>query len=302
MRPVPVGVAGELYLAGDGLARGYLGRPALTAERFVPDPFAAGAGESGGGEASGGEVGGSGVGGGRLYRTGDLARYRPGGEIEYLGRIDQQVKIRGYRIELGEVEAALRAHAGVAECAVVAREEREGDKRLVAYIVGAEGMAAPDAAELRTHLRMRLPEYMVPSAFVTLDALPLTPNGKLDRKALPAPAETGDGEAELVEPRTPMEEALAQIWMDVLGVGRVGVHHNFFELGGHSLLAIQIIAQVRDAFGVEVPVRSLFEQPTLANMAAVIEEKQIEALGGESLTGILAELDALSDDEAQSML
>ncbi|HST63409.1 MAG TPA: amino acid adenylation domain-containing protein [Longimicrobium sp.] len=245
--PVPVGVAGELWVGGAGVTRGYLGRPGLTAERFVPDPF-------------------SGDAGARLYRTGDRVRWRADGVIDFLGRLDHQVKVRGFRIELGEIEAALRRHEGVTDCTVVAREDVPGDRRLVAYVIGE---ARADA--LRTHLRRSLPEYMVPSAFVTLEALPLTPNGKLDRKALPAP-EHAAGADRYVAPRTPAEEVLAGTWAEVLRLDRVGVTESFFELGGHSLLATRVVSRVRQVFGVEVPLRALFEGPTVAEFATRVEE------------------------------
>ncbi|HYG64187.1 MAG TPA: amino acid adenylation domain-containing protein, partial [Thermoanaerobaculia bacterium] len=244
--PVPTGVPGELCIAGAGLARGYLGRPDLTAERFVPDP--------------------SGWPGDRLYRTGDLARHRPDGRIEYLGRIDHQVKVRGFRIELGEIEAALQAHPAVGAAAVLAREDTPGDRRLVAYAATAE--PRPGAAELRRFLAERLPEHMVPAAFVLLDALPLTPNGKVDRRALPAPVTEA---APAAAPRTPVEELLAGIFAAVLGAERVGADESFFELGGHSLLATRVMSRVREAFGVELPLRMLFEAPTVAGLATAVE-------------------------------
>jgi amino acid adenylation domain-containing protein len=246
-RPAPVGVPGELYVGGAGVVRGYLGRPELTAERFVPDPFAAEPG-------------------GRLYRTGDRARWRADGSLEYLGRLDGQVKIRGFRIEPGEVEAALRRNPGVTDCVVVVREDRPGDRRLVAYVVGGVEMDA-----LRAHARQSLPEYMVPSAFVALDLLPLTPNGKLDRKALPAP-EIGSAEESSVAPRTPVEEVLAGVWAEVLGRERVGVEESFFDLGGHSLLATRVVSRIRAVLGVELPLRALFEGPTIAELAGRVEE------------------------------
>ncbi|HEU4562407.1 MAG TPA: amino acid adenylation domain-containing protein, partial [Longimicrobium sp.] len=249
LRPMPVGTPGELYIGGVQVARGYQGRAAMTAERFVPDPFST-------------------RGGARLYRSGDRARWRADGAIEYLGRLDFQVKVRGFRIEPGEIEAALRQAPGVSDCAVVAREDEAGDRRLVAYVVGD---VETDA--LRAHVRRTLPEYMVPSAFVCLDALPLTPNGKLDRKALPAP-ELAPAEDRYVAPRTPAEEVLAGIWAEVLRLERVGVEESFFELGGHSLLATRVISRVRQVFGVEVPLRALFEGPTLAEMARAVEDER----------------------------
>ncbi|HEX8190221.1 MAG TPA: amino acid adenylation domain-containing protein, partial [Pyrinomonadaceae bacterium] len=252
LQPVPCGVAAELYIGGDGVARGYLRRPGLTAERFVPDPF--------GGEA-----------GARLYRTGDLARHTADGRVEYLGRIDNQVKVRGFRIELGEVEAALDAHEGVRQAVVVAREDEAGAGRLIAYLI-REGERQPSARELRAYLKERLPEYMTPSAFVWLDAFPLTPNGKVDRRALPAPeAARPEPGSHPSAPRTPVEEMLAVMWADVLRVPAAGVNDNFFESGGHSLLATQLMSRVRHGFGVELPLRSLFGAPTLAGLAAQVE-------------------------------
>ncbi len=252
LRPVPVGVAGELYLGGIGLARGYHARPGLTASLFVADPFC--------GEA-----------GGRLYRTGDLARHRPDGVIECLGRVDGQVKIRGYRVELGEVESALSSHPEIREAAAAARDESTGEKRLVGYFVPRG--KAPSEATLRAWLKERLPEYMVPSAFVVLDTMPMTPNGKIDRKALPDPdSNGGEGPASYVPPRGPIEEALVAIWSEVLGRARVGVHDNFFEMGGHSLMAAQLLARVRETFGVEPPLNDLFEAPTVSGLGRLVED------------------------------
>ncbi|WBC05721.1 non-ribosomal peptide synthetase/MFS transporter [Micromonospora sp. WMMA1976] len=248
----PVGVAGELHIGGVGLARGYHRRPALTAEKFVPDPF-------------------SGEPGARLYRTGDLARWVAGpdgaGVIEFLGRIDHQVKLRGLRIELGEIESALRDQPGVTEATVIVREDSPGDKRLTAYLVGEAEHAALKAA-----LKDTLPEYMVPAAFVTLDALPLTPNGKLDRKALPAPVVTREASVALVEPRDDTERALAAIWSEVLGVDTLGIDDDFFDLGGHSMLATQVVAKIRKAElgGRAVGVMDLFQQRTIRDLAAFI--------------------------------
>ncbi|HLO02136.1 MAG TPA: amino acid adenylation domain-containing protein, partial [Symbiobacteriaceae bacterium] len=249
-QPVPVGVAGELYIGGDGLARGYLHRPDLTSERFLADPFSPEP------EA-------------RMYKTGDLVRYRADGTLEFLGRTDFQVKIRGYRIELGEIEATLALHPAVREAVVAVRQRAAGDKRLVAYLSAAGEQ--PTAAAMRHYLREHLPEYMVPSAFVWLEAMPLTPNGKVDRKALPAPEAGDEMAAAHTDPQTPVEEILVGIWAEVLGVPRVSIHDNFFELGGHSLLATQVLARIRDSLGADLPVRAMFERPTVAGLAALVE-------------------------------
>jgi amino acid adenylation domain-containing protein len=252
LQPVPVGVAGELYTGGDGVARGYLNRPELTAERFIPDPFGARAGA-------------------RLYRTGDLCRFTGDGRIEFLGRGDNQIKLRGFRIELGEIEAALTRYAGVREAVVVVlKDETSGDKRIVAYVVAArEGGVGGD--ELRDQLRETLPDYMIPSAFVMLDALPLTANGKIDRAALPDPAsfETGE-EEERTAARSGIEEIVAGVWAQVLGVNSVGMHDSFFDVGGHSLLATQVVSRLREALGVGLEVRSLFENPTVAELSEAV--------------------------------
>jgi acyl carrier protein len=271
-------VCGELYLGGGGLARGYAKRAGLTAERFIADPFGSGK---------------------RLYRTGDLARWRADGELEYLGRVDHQVKVRGYRIELGEIEAALRGDAGVKDCVVVAREEAPGDKRLVAYVVG-EGETAPDSNALRAQLKKSLPEYMVPSAYVVVEALPLTPNGKVDRRALPAPE--GRPEVTAYEaPRTPIEEAVAAIWCEVLKLDRVGVHDNFFELGGHSLLATRVIARLREALEVELPMQMIFQATTVRSLALLITNLLADSLRLTNSYEILDEVVACSD-EASSQI
>jgi amino acid adenylation domain-containing protein len=247
-QPVPVGVAGEIAIGGDGVALGYLNRPDLTAERFVPDPFAQGA---------------------LMYLTGDLARYLPDGRIEHLGRLDHQIKIRGFRVEPGEIEAALAASPDVAATVVVARAQAPGDTRLVAYFV-PEG-ATPSPSELRRRLRSTLPEHMVPSIFVALDELPLSANGKLDRNALPAPRPAADDLTSSAMPRTAVEERMAVIWSRILDVDRVGVHDDFFELGGHSLLAVRLLVEVEDEFGVEVPLASFLETFTVAGLAAIID-------------------------------
>ena len=254
---VPIGVAGELYVGGAGLARGYLNRPALTAERFVPDPFAVEPG-------------------GRLYRTGDRVRWNSGAELEFLGRRDEQVKLRGYRIELGEIEAVLNEHSGVRQSAVVVKEDERGDKRLVAYVAGEVG-----SSELRQYLQGRVPDYMVPGGYVMVDSLPLTANGKLRRKALPqwGEEEAREGAAGYVGPRTEVEEALAGIWADVLGVERVGVHDNFFELGGDSILSIQIIARANQA-GIQLKPRDVFQRQSVAELAQAAASRGLPASQG----------------------
>ncbi|HEY0097080.1 MAG TPA: amino acid adenylation domain-containing protein, partial [Archangium sp.] len=275
LQPVPTGVPGELFIGGAGVSRGYLGRPELTAEKFIPDCF-------------------SGVPGARLYRTGDLVRHLASGELEYLGRTDFQVKVRGFRIELGEIESVLDRHASVRQSLVLAREDKPGDKRLVAYVLPTappsptaptsplppgegrgEGAESPglNPSELRTWLKQHLPEYMVPSAFVVLEQFPLSPNGKVDRKALPAPE--APAAAEYIAPRTPTEEQLAAIWVEVLSVPRVGAEDNFFELGGHSLLATRVLSRMRTTFQVELPVRALFEAPTLSALALKLDEARM---------------------------
>ncbi|HYW05852.1 MAG TPA: non-ribosomal peptide synthetase, partial [Longimicrobium sp.] len=250
--PVPLGAYGELFIGGGGVARGYLRRPALTAEKFVPDPFARSPGA-------------------RMYATGDRARWRPDGTLEMGGRLDTQVKLRGFRIELGEIESVLREHAAVSEAVAAVREDVAGDRRLVAYVV-APGHEAPPVAELRALLRAALPEYMVPSAFVVLPQFPLTPTGKVDRRALPVP-DAASGEPAHEPPATPTETAVAGIWGDILRVERVGARDNFFELGGHSLLATQVVARIRTVLGVTLPVRVLFEARTVRELAARVDEE-----------------------------
>jgi amino acid adenylation domain-containing protein len=250
-QPVPLGAAGEIHIGGEGVARGYLDRPELTAERFLADPFHPAPGA-------------------RMYKTGDLARYLPDGELEFLGRGDQQVKIRGFRIEPGEIEARLLEHPAVRDVAVVARADQGADKRLVAYIVAVASFATVDlAADLRAHLDVHLPDYMVPAAFVTLDALPLTPNGKLDRKALPAPDDAAFARQTYQAPQGEVEQILAALWEELLGISKVGRHDNFFALGGHSLLAIRLMERLR-SLGLGAEVRALFAAPGLADLAAVL--------------------------------
>ncbi|MBW4569856.1 MAG: amino acid adenylation domain-containing protein [Tolypothrix carrinoi HA7290-LM1] len=261
LQPVPIGVVGELYIGGDGLAREYLNRPELTAERFIPNPFISC-------RDAIYRVS-------TIYKTGDLARYLPDGNIEFLGRIDNQVKIRGFRIELGEIEAVLSQHPAVRETVVIADEEIAGDKQLVAYIVSNQEQIPTQSAQklallLRQFLKEKLPEYMVPKAYVLLESLPLTPNGKVDRRALKAPDITFD-KPDYVAPRTQVEDLLVEIWAKILGKEQVGIHDNFFELGGHSLLATQLVSRIRDTFKIDLPVRNLFEAPTVEQLAKYIE-------------------------------
>lgn len=253
MNPVPVMVVGELYIGGAGVTRGYFHRPGLTAEKFVPHPFSQAPGV-------------------RLFRTGDLARYLPSGDLEFIGRIDQQVKVRGYRIELGEVEMVLRQHPAVLEAAVLVREDVPGDKQLVAYIVPND-RAEPVTSEVRHHMQTKLPDYMVPTAFVFLDALPLTPNGKVNRKKLPALNRIRpESEERYGAPRTPLEDKLAKLWSQVLGVERVGVHDNFFELGGDSIHSIQISARAKQ-LGIRLASRQILQHQTIANLAAIVGDQ-----------------------------
>jgi amino acid adenylation domain-containing protein len=283
---VPVGVAGELCIAGAGLARGYLNHPELTAERFVPNPFVASGEENGNG------------GGQRLYRTGDKVRWRGDGNLEYLGRLDHQVKIRGFRIELGEIEAALEEQAGVQQAVVIAREHEPGDMRLVAYVVAEPGGEENERtsmgarlriSELDEHLRDKLPAYMVPSAYMQLEELPLNHNGKIDRKRLPQP-DLETPEEEYVGPRHATEEALCRLWQQVLRRERVGIHDNFFRIGGHSLLAAQVAARMRENFQVDIPLRRMFEGPTIAQLAQVIDQTLPTAGGNGAPSPLLQDI------------
>lgn len=284
---VPVGVVGELYIGGDGLARDYLGRPKLTAEKFVPHPFSV---ESGA----------------RLYRTGDLVRYLSDGNIEFLKRRDQQVKMRGFRIEPEEIEAVLQEHPAVCDSLVEAREDVPGDRRLVAYVVEDPGFQATSefqlVPQLRRWLRERLPECFMPALFIVLDKLPLTPNGKVDRRALPAPdSSTHLAEETLISPRTPEEEKIAEIWTEVLGIDPIGMEANFFDLGGHSLLATRVMTRIREAFGVNVPLRVLFDSPTIAAAAAYVANAR-EQSDVSRIAEIIEKLTRLSEDETRSLL
>jgi hypothetical protein len=271
LRPVAPGAAGELHIGGEGLARGYLNRPDLTAQRFIPHPF-------------------DGERGARLYKTGDLAQRRPDGQILFLGRLDEQIKIRGYRVEPAEIVAVLDRHAAIRQSALAACEAGAGDKRLVAYVVLAAG-ARPTHAELRDFLAARLPDHMLPASFVVLEGLPLTASGKVDRERLPRPEDAAtllDGEA-LVLPRTPVEERVAEILAPLLGMERVGVLDNFFMLGGHSMLGTQLIARLRAIFSVDLALRTLFESPTVAGLAAEIEQR------------LRDKLEAMSEEEAERL-
>ncbi|MGH3620872.1 MAG: amino acid adenylation domain-containing protein, partial [Sciscionella sp.] len=263
--PVPTGVSGELYVAGRGLARGYLHRPGLTADRFVANPF--------------------GVPGSRMYRTGDLVRWRADGQLEFVGRADHQVKIRGFRIEPGEIESRLRQHPGVGAAVVIAREDQPGLKRLVAYVVPANGRA-PERRELRAMLSGSLPDYMVPSAFVTLRRLPLSPNGKLDRSQLPAPVVERQASGTYRAPVTDAERALAEIWSEVLGIDQIGVDDDFLELGGNSVLSMRVLSRVRDRLGCAPPARALFDAGTVARLAALLPDDVTDRTDGTTTGGI----------------
>jgi acyl-CoA synthetase (AMP-forming)/AMP-acid ligase II/acyl carrier protein len=264
LNPVPIGVAGELHIGGRCLARGYLKRPELTGAKFIPCPFNPQPGA-------------------KLYKTGDLGRYLADGNIEYLGRFDHQVKIRGYRIELGEIEASLSRHPAVKSCVVVARQDESDDHRLVAYIAASPGRILA-MAELGRFLKKNLPDHLVPSAFVVLDALPLMPNGKVDRQRLPAPTRTDTViDAGYVAPEGPVQEMLVDVWQAVLGLAHIGVHDNFFQLGGHSLLGTRMISRLHREYDIDLPLRTLFERPTIAALADLIEEKLIEELDHDQL-------------------
>ncbi len=304
LQPVPIGVAGLLYVGGVGLARGYLGRPDLTAERFIPNPFASvtnmhfavcSVPTTADCRLPTADC--------RLYKTGDRVRFLPDGNLDFLGRTDHQIKIRGFRVELGEIEAVLRSHPDVRELAVVAYEVGPGDTRLAAYVVTKGELQAPDGPdappltrgsllgdELYRWAQQRLPEHMIPSALVPLDALPLTPSGKLDRRALPEPDWSRRArDADYVAPRTPVEQHVAGLMAQMLGAERVGLHDNFFALGGHSLLATRLVVQLSEVFRVKLPLRSLFEAPTVANLAERIETLLWMIQGQNGAAGAAAE-------------
>ena len=283
LNPVPVGVPGEIYIGGDGLARGYLNRPDLTAEKFIPNPF-------------GHEHG------ARLYRTGDQARYQPDGNIEFLGRIDHQVKIRGFRIELGEIEAVLTQHPGVEEATVNVAESGSYDKRLIAYVVpNSAGSLTID--DVRQFLKKKLPLRMIPSVFMLLERLPRSPNGKIDLQMLPLPNEPGPGtEKAYVAPRNAVEKMLVSLWSDVLGLPQISVEDNFFDLGGHSLLATRLLSRVRATFQTDLSLRALFENPTVAGLAVQIAQVQASKAVPKEMADVIADLESLSDEEAQRLL
>ncbi len=277
---VPIGVAGELYVGGASVARGYLNQPKLTREKFIPNPF---------------------IEGDTLYKTGDLVRRLCDGNLEFIGRIDTQVKIRGFRIELSEIEAILTQHPDINQVVVIAREDESGNKFLVAYLVAKDNSSTP--SNLRNFLNKKLPDYMIPAAFVFLEAFPLTPNGKINRRALPVPDSVQRNlDVDFVLPRTPIEQELATIWLEVLKLKQVGIHDNFFELGGHSLLATQVISRLREVFFLDFPLRYLFENPTIAELAEKVIEQQIEQAENDALASILEEVDQLSEEEVTQQL
>ncbi len=277
---VPIGIPGELYVGGASVARGYLNQPVLTSEKFIPNPF---------------------IQGDTLYKTGDLVRRLPNGNLEFIGRIDTQVKIRGFRIELAEIEAVLMQNPDIKQVLVIAREDESGKKFLVAYLVTKDN--SPTSSSLRTFLKEKLPDYMIPTAFVVLAAFPLTPNGKVNRLGLPIPEGfQRNVEVDFVLPRTATEQELATIWTEVLKLKQVGIYDNFFELGGHSLLATQVISRLREAFSLDFPLRYLFENPTIAELAHKVMEQQIEQAENDALAQILGEVDGLSDEEVTQAL
>ena len=306
---VPPGVPGELYLGGNGLARGYLNRPELTKEKFIQLDVPADWHTA---EFTEKQL--------RLYRTGDIARYRRDGIIEILGRADNQVKLRGFRIELGEIEAVLSRHPDVNECIVVLREDVPGDKRLVAYLIVRENKI--NSGDLRRHIKSFLPEYMIPSAFVLINEWKLTPNGKIDRKNLPSPEGAYiPAETEFIAPRTPLEEKLVEIWLNLLRQEKIGITDNFFDLGGHSLLATQVVSRIRDAFGKDIQLRMLFEKPTIKELAEQItvlnntlgyeevgqmdlefQESPLSFAQQAELELLLAELENVAEEEARMLL
>ncbi|HUK89307.1 MAG TPA: amino acid adenylation domain-containing protein [Blastocatellia bacterium] len=280
---IPVGVRGELLVGGDGVARGYLKRPELTAERFIPDSYGKRAGA-------------------RLYRSGDVAAHLPDGRVNYVGRKDHQLKLRGYRVELGEIESALRECEGIRDAVVVVKEDSGGDKRLIAYVVALDQSKEPEASALQSGLKEKLPTYMVPSVYVPINAVPLTPNGKVDKDALPVAGESETIRGEYEAPRTPVEETICHAWSEILGVQRIGIHDNFFDLGGHSLMATRVITRIRGLLGVELPLRVMFESPTVSGVAMAVVQAKAEEAEGDLLERLLAELEELPQDEVQRIL
>jgi len=282
---VPIGVVGELHIGGVCLARGYLNRPDLTAEKFIPHPFSSDPGE-------------------RLYKTGDLARYLADGNIEFIGRMDQQVKLRGFRVELDEVQAILQQHPAVQDVVVIATAGAGGDKVLAAYLsLKQDSGALREPQQWRLFLQDRLPDFMIPSYFIFLDQIPRHPNGKVDRAKLPAPSEAFAGRSsDFVAPRTPIEQQLAALWSQLLGIESIGIHDNFFTLGGHSLLATQLVSRIRDMFQLEVPLQKIFESPTIAGLALAITQLRAQKEQAEQLDRLLSELEQLSDAEAEKLL
>jgi acyl-coenzyme A synthetase/AMP-(fatty) acid ligase/acyl carrier protein len=276
LQPQPIGVAGELFIGGVALARGYLNRPELTAERFITNPF-------------------NDMPESRLYKTGDLAKYLPDGSIEVLGRLDFQVKVRGFRIELGDIEATLEQHPAVRQAVVTAREDIHGDKQLVAYIVAHDQETIP-VNTLHNFLKKKLPAYMMPPKIVFLEALPLTPTGKVDRRTLPAPDQSRpESETTFVSPKTPFEKKIAGIWSELLGLEKIGIYDIFFELGGHSLLATRLINRVFDVFQVQLPLKTLWEAPTIADMAVAILQAKADRLDHQEVNQILDKIEASSE-------
>jgi len=282
LHPLPLGLSGEMYIAGDGLARGYQSLPDMTAEKFLPNPFSRKPGQ-------------------RMYRAGDTARLLENGDIEYIGRVDNQVKVRGHRIEPGEIEAVLRQHPAVREGVVLAHEDESGDKRLIAYIVCESGARAM-ANGLRDFLKERLPAYMIPSNIALLDSMPLTPNGKTDRKALSALGHLDTLKEEKIAPRILLEMAIAGIWKESLGVEPASIRDNFFEIGGHSLLAMRVLSRLQEAFGIDMQLRDLFESPSVTELAVAVVQRQAELITGERLESMLEELDIMSEEEAFELL
>ncbi|GAA6614457.1 hypothetical protein NUACC26_002350 [Scytonema sp. NUACC26] len=283
---VPLEIPGELYVGGASVARGYLNQPTLTRERFIPNPF---------------------VEGDTLYKTGDLVRRLPDGNLEFLCRIDTQVKIRGFRIELEEIEAVFIQHPDIKQVVVIVREDEPGNKYLVAYLLSKENAPTVGAQSLapllRQFLKNKLPDYMIPAAFVFLEEFPLTPNGKINRRALPAPDTSQRSlEVDFVAPRTSTEQELATIWAEVLRLKQVGIYDNFFELGGHSLLATQVVSRLREAFSIDFTLRYLFENPTIAELTQKVSNRQFEQAENDALEEILGEVDGLSEEEVMQQL